>query len=274
MADIPLTDPERQDPCEYTEVEYPMLAQLAGLGWQYLHGDLDYPEKTEREHFRDTLLRPRLRAAIRKLNLDPEGNEYLDDVTIERAIRELERTESQGLLDRNKELTEKLVRGVKVVYAEKPAWSRDDEVRIRLFDFENAAQNDFLAVNQFRVEFIGRQGFVIPDIVLFVNGIPLGVVECKSPAIIEPMNEGINQLLRYSNQREEVPEEEGVPHLFHFNQIMVSTWFYEARAAALGAQYESYQEWKDTHPVPLEHVAGELGKETTQLKSQEILTAG
>ena len=96
MASIPLTDPERQDPCEYTEVEYPMLKQLASMGWQYLQGDLDYPEKTGREHFRETLLKPRLRAAIRKLNLDPQGNEYLDDVTIDRAIRELERSESQA----------------------------------------------------------------------------------------------------------------------------------------------------------------------------------
>ena len=274
MAEIPLTDPERPDPNEYTEVEYPMLAQLAGMGWQHVRGDLDYPAATEREHFRETVLRPRLRAAIRKLNLDPQGKEYLDELTIERAMRELERTESQGLLDRNRELTEKLVRGVKVAYAEKPAWSRDDEVRIRVFDFENPEQNDFLAMNQFRVEFVGRQGFVIPDIVLFVNGIPLVVVECKSPAIIEPMNEGINQLLRYSNQREDVPEEEGVPHLFHFNQLMVSTWYYEARAAAVGAQYEFYQEWKDTFPVPLEQVAAELGKEVGQLKSQEMLTAG
>src|ERR1043165_9172306 len=179
MGDIPLTDPERQDPCEYTEVEYPMLAQLAGMGWQYVRGDLDYPGKTEREHFRETVLRPRLRAAIRKLNLDPQGKEYLDDLTIDRAVRELERTESQGLLDRNKELTEKLVRGVRVAYVEKPAWSRDDEVRIRFFDFERPEQNDFLAMNQFRVEFVGRQGFVIPDVVLFVNGIPLVVVECK-----------------------------------------------------------------------------------------------
>ena len=83
---------------------------------------------------------------------------------------------------------------------------------------------------------------MIPDIVLFVNGIPLAVIECKSPAIIEPMNEGINQLLRYSNQRAEVTEDEGVPHLFLFNQLMVSTWFYEARAAALGADYDYYQE--------------------------------
>ena len=274
MPDIPLTDPDREHPNEYTEVEYPMLAQLVGMGWEYLQGDLDYPQKTFREHFREVLLKPRLRAAIRKINLDGNGNEYLDDVTIDRAILELQRTETQNLLDRNKELTGKLVLGVKVPWAESPAGARDNTVRIHFFDFAHWEHNDFLAINQFRVEFIGRTGFVIPDIVLFVNGVPLSVIECKSPAIIEPMNEGINQLLRYSNQRREVAEDEGVPHLFLFNQIMVSTWFYEARAAALGAEYEYYQEWKDTVPVPLEHVASELGKTVEQLKSQEILTAG
>ena len=274
MTDIPLTDPDRENPNEYTEVEYPLLAQLVAMGWEYLQGDLDYPQKTEREHFREIILKPRLRAAIRKINLDDAGNEYLDDVTIDRAIQELQRTTRQSLLDRNKELTEKLVLGVKVPWAECPAGTRDNTVRVHFFDFDGWRRNDFLAINQFRVEFIGRTGFVIPDIVLFVNGIPLAVIECKSPAIIEPMNEGINQLLRYSNQRDEVPEDEGVPHLFLFNQIMVSTWFYEARAAALGAEYEYYQEWKDTVPVPLEHVADELGKTPEQLKSQEILAAG
>jgi type I restriction enzyme R subunit len=274
MPDIPLTDPDREHPNEYTEVEYPMLAQLVGMGWDYLQGDLDYPQKTFREHFREVILKLRLHAAIRKINLDDAGNEYLDEVTIDRAIQELQRTETQNLLDRNKELTEKLVRGVKVPWAECPAGARDNTVRVHFFDFDHWGYNDFLAINRFRVEFIGRTGFVIPDIVLFVNGIPLAVIECKSPAIIEPMNEGINQLLRYANQRQEVAEDEGVPHLFLFNQIMVSTWFYEARASALGAEYEYYQEWKDTVPIPLAHVAAELGKAPTQLKSQEILTAG
>lgn len=274
MTDIPLTDPDREHPNEYTEVEYPMLAQLVGMGWEYLQGDIDYPQKTHREHFRETILKPRLRAAIRKINLDDKGNEYLDDVTIDRAIQDLQRTTTQNLLDRNKELSERLVLGVKVAWAESPAGARDNMVRVHFFDFKDWRRNEFLAINQFRVEFIGRTGFVIPDIVLFVNGIPLAVIECKSPAIIEPMNEGINQLLRYSNQREEVPEDEGVPHLFLFNQVMVSTWFYEARAAALGSDYEFYQEWKDTIPVPLEHVADELGKTPEQLKSQEILVAG
>ena len=58
---IPLTDPDREHPNEYTEVEYPLLTQLVGMGWEYIHGDLDYPQKTDREHFREVILKPRRR---------------------------------------------------------------------------------------------------------------------------------------------------------------------------------------------------------------------
>jgi type I restriction enzyme, R subunit len=108
--------------------------------------------------------------------------------------------------------------------------------------------------------------------VLFVNGIPLVVIECKSPKISSPMEQGIHQLLRYSNQRAEVGEDEGCERLFYYNQVMVSTFYQEARAATIGAGYEHYMEWKDTSPVPMSEVAESLGKKN--LKSQEMLVAG
>lgn len=61
MAEIPLTDNEREYPNEYTEVERPLLVQLGAMGWQYVRGDLDYPQKTFRERFRDVLLRDKRR---------------------------------------------------------------------------------------------------------------------------------------------------------------------------------------------------------------------
>lgn len=276
MTEIPLSDNEREYPNEYTEVERPMLVQLTAMGWQYVQGDIDYPEKTFREHFRDVLLRAKLREAIRRINRDDNGNEFLDDVTIERAIRELEITAEHSLLGKNQELTEKLIKGVEVERAESrgPGGQRLQPVKFIDFAPEHLDRNEFLAINQFRVDFVGRTGFVIPDIVLFVNGIPLGVVECKSPSIAEPMQEAINQLLRYSNNRPEVDEPEGVEQLFLFNQVMVATWFYQARAATLGAGYKHYLEWKDTHPVCEEQVRRELNKPEGKLKSQEILTAG
>ncbi len=84
-----------------------------------------------------------------------------------------------------------------------PNWDQGRAQRVRFIDFDDAANNDFLAISQFRVDEPGGQAkkFVAPDVVLFVNGIPLVVIECKSPYITDPMAEGITQLRRYANQR-------------------------------------------------------------------------
>ena len=86
---IPEVDRERDDPNEFTEVERPLLIQLVAMGWDFVRGDLDYPAKTFRSSFRETVLEPRLKAAIRRINKDDLGNEWLDDLTIDRAVREL-----------------------------------------------------------------------------------------------------------------------------------------------------------------------------------------
>jgi type I restriction enzyme R subunit len=135
---------------------------------------------------------------------------------------------------------------------------------VRFIDFEYPANNDFLVINQFKIELTSGRGHVIPDAVLFVNGIPLVVAEFKSPGIQNPLQEAINQLLRYSNQRRELfptlyTENEGVEHLFHTNQLLIASDFFEARAATMGAPPEAYLEWADTSPMPMSTVAEELG---------------
>jgi type I restriction enzyme R subunit len=79
-------------------------------------------------------------------------------------------------------------------------------------------------------------------------------------------------LLRYSNAREWVHANEGVERLFHYNQVMIATCWYEARVATVGASYEHYLEWKDTSPSAPVEVAAELGVE--HLTSQQTLVAG
>ncbi len=105
-----------------------------------------------------------------------------------------------------------------------------------------------------------------------MNGIPLVVIECKSPSIAQPMDAAIEQLMRYSNQRGWIEADEGAERLFHTNQLLVATWLHEARAGTIGATAEHYLEWKDTSPVPLAAVAEDLGVE--KLRSQELLVAG
>ncbi len=273
-------DPERETPNEWSTVERPLLQQLAAMGWEYLEGDLDYPQKTFRENFRDVLLHDHLRAAVKRIN--NEAN--LDDITIDRAIRELERSEKSHGLDRNRELTEKLIKGVQVPRANSfdPGHSRN--VSVKFIDFHPAYQNNnrFVAINQFRIDTIGRVGFVIPDVILFVNGIPLVIIECKSPSLAamddggfwKPVESGINQLLRYSNQRDEVELAEGVEHLFAWNQLMISTCYFAARVATYGAGYKHYVEWKDVTPFSETRVLAEIGREGKTLRSQETLVAG
>ncbi|GAB6192560.1 type I restriction endonuclease subunit R [Desulfocastanea catecholica] len=273
-------DPERETPNEWTTAERPLLQQLAAMGWEYCQGDLDYPQKSFRENFRDVLLLEPLRKAIVKINTA----ENLDDLTIDRAIRELERSDKPDGLARNQELTEKLIKGVSVVRATGGDGPHSRNVTVKFIDFtpDNLQNNSFLAINQFRIDYLGRVGFVIPDVILFVNGIPLVIIECKSPSLAEtddggfwkPIESGINQLLRYANSREEVELEEGVEHLFHWNQLMISSCYYAARIATYGADYKHYVEWKDTAPFSEAEVLAEIGRVGTKLRSQEKLVAG
>ncbi|OFW00901.1 MAG: restriction endonuclease subunit R [Acidobacteria bacterium RIFCSPLOWO2_02_FULL_68_18] len=246
---------------EYDLVERSFCGQLKAMGWQWIEGDTDVPDFTERQTFREVLLKGRLAAALRKLNLR-DGQPWLDDDRVGRIVEKLERAEGHRLIEINESVTKLLLKGTEIDGL--ADWNFGRNQPVRFIDFENPTNNDFLVINQFKVELTSGRGHVIPDSVLFVNGIPLGVAEFKSPGIENPLQEAINQLLRYSNQRREVwptlyTDNEGVERLFHTNQLLIASDFFEARAATLGAPPEAYLEWADTSPVPLSTVAQELG---------------
>ncbi|MGI8603079.1 MAG: type I restriction endonuclease subunit R [Verrucomicrobiales bacterium] len=246
---------------EYDLAERPFCQQLNMMGWQWIEGDKDVPYLTERENFREVLLKGRLTAALRKLNLR-EGQPWLDDARIARIIQKLEKADGHRLMEVNESATRLLLRGTEIDGL--PEWNFGRNQPIKFIDFENASNNDFLVVNQFKVELSSGRGHVLPDAVLFVNGIPLVVAEFKSPGTENPLHEAINQLLRYSNQRRELfptlyADNEGVERLFHTNQLLIASDFFEARAATIGAPPEAYLEWADTSPIPLSTVAEELG---------------
>ncbi len=256
---------------EYDLAEKPFCEQLKLMGWQWLEGDTDVPYLTERDNFREVLLKTRLAAALRKLNLR-DGQPWLDDARIARAIRDLEQAAGHQLMEINQSATELLLKGT--VADGLPDWDQGRPQPVRYIDFENWANNDFLVVNQFKVELTSGRGHVIPDAVLFVNGIPVVVAEFKSPGIQNPLHEAVNQLLRYSNQRRELSptlytDNEGVERLFHTNQLLIASDFFEARAATIGAPPEAYLEWADTSPVPLSTVAEELGVLSTSSDEPE-----
>jgi type I restriction enzyme R subunit len=265
---------------EYDLVEKPFCEQLQSMGWQWIEGDPDLPESTERFTSREVLLKGRLSAALRKLNLR-DGQPWLDDARIARAIRDLEHAAGHRLMEINHAATELLLKGT--VADGLPGWNQGRQQPVRFIDFEHPIENDFLVINQFKVELTSGRGHVIPDAVLFVNGIPLVVGEFKSPGIQNPLQEAINQLLRYSNQRKELfptlyADNEGVERLFHTNQLLIASNYFEARAATVSAPPEAYLEWADTSPVPLSTVAEELGvlSASSELAeaSEELATVG
>jgi type I restriction enzyme, R subunit len=261
-------------PTEYTEVELPLLHQLAAMEWSCIEGSKTDPAVTERESFRDVILSGRLRGALRRINLDGNGNEWLDESRVAQAEATLLRPTALKLIEANQEVTGLLLTGTTVDGVEGQDGGRGKAVHY--IDWENPERNDFLAVNQFRVDEPGGQAhkYVVPDIVLFVNGIPLVVIECKSPYITEPAADAIDQLQRYANQRTRVHDDEGNERLFHANQFLVATHFDKAMVGTFTAEGEHFAEWKETEPVSRNDVAAELGKASGDLSSQEILVAG
>ncbi len=256
---------------EYDIAEKPFCQQSERMGWEWIEGDPDLPETTERNSSREVLLKGRLAAALKKLNLR-DGKPWLDEARIALAIRGLEQAGGHRLMEVNQSATELLLKGT--VADGLPGWDQGRPQPVKFIDFENPEANNFLVINQFKVELTSGRGHVIPDAVMFVNGIPLVVVEFKSPAIQNPIQEGINQLLRYSNQRRELwpalyTDNEGVERLFHTNQLLIVSDFFEARAGTVGAPPEAYLEWADTSPVPMTTVAQELGVQPATLDATE-----
>ncbi len=256
---------------EYDLVEAPFLRQLQAFGWSILEGDTDVPYLTERENFKDVLLKGRLREALRHINLNEDDQPWMEAPHLDQAVGILERLGQHGLIPSNKAATHLLLKGTVL---EGP----DGEPRtVQYIDFEHPERNGFLAINQFRVWpqwGTDHRGSIIPDIVLFVNGIPLVVIEAKSPDLENPLTEAITQLLRYSSQREDVSDPEGAEQLFHYAQLTIATCMETARLGTVGAQYRHYLEWKDPHPRTPAQVAQDLGLAEGALKSQHILVAG
>ncbi len=249
-------------------VELPLLAQLRGMGWQTLEGDTDVPALTERDNFRQIYLRDRVRAALLRIN------PWLDDSRINQAITALEREGAPDLLEANQRVRALLLSGY--VIDGLPDLHNGKNVTIHYIDWDHTEQNDFLAINQFRVDpphVVNNRGYCIPDIVCFVNGIPL-VVECKSPYIENPMQAGINDLLFYSNQRADLSEQRGMERLFYPNAFLISTYYDSARVGTVGASARHYLEWKDASPLTDAELAAELGSEVAKISPQQRLVAG
>lgn len=243
---------------EYDLVEAPALAQLRALGYDYVPGSELAPDAPggERDSWREVVLSKRLRAALLRIN------PWLSEENLNKVAHDLTFINQPSLMEANRWFHDNLVR---YMSHEQDLGAGRKGQTVRIIDFENIDNNEFLAVNQFKVH--GSKQSVIPDIVIFVNGLPLAVIECKSPFITNPLEAGITQLHRYQNKR--VPEEhEGAERLFWYNQILVSTHFDKAVMGTIGGNFEHFMEWKSIYSL----TGGE--RKPDGCKSQEVLLDG
>ena len=265
---------------ELKDVEQPFVEQLNGLGWIHIEGDLDNPAITGRTSFAEVIQESALRQQLRALNLR-DGKPWLDEERLSEAVAAITRLGVAKLMEANQKATELLTKGIAVHGL--PDWDGGRNQTIHYIDWTTPANNKFTVVNQYKVAcppgFNSAKAHIIPDLVLLVNGIPLVVVECKSPSVPEPLADAIDQMRRYSNQRRaagEVEENEGNENLFATNQLLIATSFDEARVGCIGAAFEHYAQWKtvvgpDGRGSEAE-VAASLGK--AKLSEQERLIAG
>lgn len=144
----------------------------------------------------EVFLTDRLRRQIYTLNRDKGGRPWLDEQRLDQAVSALTRVAGSSLLESNQLATELLLTGLTVDGL--PDWDGGRDQRVRYINWEQPLRNDFVVVSQFRVDIPGTQGrrCITPDEVLFVNGVPLALVECKMQG--EGLAEAVRQHHRYA----------------------------------------------------------------------------
>lgn len=252
---------------EQVEAEWPLLAHLKAMGWQHVEG-ARLAAADGRDDFRDVLLERRLRAAVRRCSPWMTDDAHTNPAVL--ALRAAARhVSAQSLPQANRDATQLVLDGVL------QAGPDDRDVKTRFVDWshealegsrkEVLARNDYLVVDQLRVCDADGKPAVL-DLVLFVNGIPLVVIECKSPDVRDPLGKAVRDLRAYTGRpvgddtRSGAGALRGVPHLFAPAQLLVAADGTDAALGTYSSSEEHYALWRSTSSdyAKLEHLQQEL----------------
>jgi len=256
---------------EDTLSEQPAIEQLKRMKYDYIHGDELDPELKdgcERSSRREVVLIARLKKKLAEIN------PHLTQESIDKAARRVTHIQAEGLMEANQKFHQDLIAGISI---DQDIRARRQKQTVRFIDFEDPENNEFLVVNQLWVR--GPKETDRPDIVIFINGIPLVVIECKSPVAKHiGISKAIKQLNRY---------QEEIPQLFHTNQMSIALNLFGARYGTILSDEEFYHEWKQRgneklpnmadHPTVREMLQLGLIKDEDLSDSptpQEVLIAG
>ena len=237
--------------------EDPAVELLQSLGYTYVP-----PEDLERERssFKEPILTGRLTLALKRLN------PWLSETNLTKAARSVTQVPSASLAEANQALYTSLTYGIAL---EQDRGDGRQSHTVRFLDFDNPDRNEWIVTRQYKV--LGSKKHVIPDVVAFVNGLPLAVVECKSPTIGDAWKaEAVKQLHRYQ-EADSRWKDQGTPKLFEAAQILVGTCGERSVYGTVGTPERFFLEWKEPYPLGVEQLGEQLGRAPTP---QDILLYG
>ncbi|HEV8559589.1 MAG TPA: HsdR family type I site-specific deoxyribonuclease [Actinophytocola sp.] len=256
---------------ERDEVERPLIDQLVAMGWTHLRhaGPGEYTpgsDESGRQTYVDVVLLERFREALRNINVGPDGQPWLDGDRIGAIVNQVVRDPEAGVLG-NIAFTE-LLTGSELTVPGLPDWNGGVRQPVRLVDWEHPDRNDLLVVSQFRIDTPdGPNAYVVPDLVLFVNGLPLAVIECKDPGPTA-VDDAVTQLLGYAGAGRAT----AVRDLTRFVQLLVGTDREGARYGTITSSHEHFAPWRLVDRNSDAVIRDEVAKPADQpLLAQEIL---
>ncbi|GHK04556.1 type I restriction enzyme [Streptomyces sp. Y2F8-2] len=277
---------------EYELVEKPLIDQLVAMGWTHCEGappgaPAAGPADSGRASFQEVVYEKRFFDAVSRLNPGPDGERWLGNEQLRFILDRLmgrgqgqDPHASRGVAG-NLHVTAMLREGVNARTL--PGWRKGQPEHVRLVDWEQPARrsdsdprgNDLLAVSQFRVE-RGGPPRATPDLVLFVNGLPWAVIECKAPVLASPesriaLDAAVGQVVGYAG----ADQADAVTEFTRFAQVLVATDGTHAEIGTVTAEPADFAAWRTCYPAREQDVRAELGaSEGRKLTGQEILVAG
>lgn len=234
--------------------ENPAVELLEKLGYTYVAPDV---LEAERESLKETVLTGRLVKALRRLN------PWLSEENARKVARVVSNVPAASLLEASESVYTPLTYG-KAIEQDGEA-SRD----VWFFDFDNPENNEWVVTRQYTVK--GVKKHCRPDVVVLVNGIPLGVIECKSPTLGEGWRqEAVEQLVRYQ-ELDDRYRELGIPRLFETAQVLVVACGQAAVYGTVTTPHRFFAEWKTPWPLTAAQLGAAMGREPTV---QDVTLAG
>jgi type I restriction enzyme R subunit len=247
-------------PAEWNEEhqsEGPAVSLLEKIGYQFvIAGQLE----NERDGLKDPLLTQRVSSAIKKLN------PWLSSENVHKAVRAITSSSAASLIEANEQFHTSVVHGISL---DQDVGSGKKGQTVQFIDFDRPERNEFLVTRQYRVR--GAKKELRADIAVFVNGIPLAVVECKSPTLGDKwLDDSVRQMLRYQEVGSEF-KELGAPRLFETVQLVIATCGQAASYGTVCTPQRFWAEWKEPHPLSTDELGKKLGRKPS---AQDVLLYG